>query len=283
MTAPMDDRQKRAVIAVVSIFAGGIALIVLLIVLSSGGDDTKSVNTASDRTTTTSTSTTTSTLPPTTTTFAPLTVPPTAPPPTAAPTPTVIVIPPSAPATAPATAPPTAAPTAPPTTAPTTTTTQPSPSKQLASAIETALNGGVPPDSGTPKRVKVTIPDEPSERIKVEWDLDDTLTPAEQAVKAREEALVILAAIRDANLPGEQEIRILGFVVPDPDTDPGDTLRVIKLIYERATLDGPDFPTYENVFETPPALDAEINLDYVPLAPPTTSTSSTSSTTTTTT
>lgn len=270
----MDDRQKRAVIAVVSIFAGGIALIVLLIVLSSGGDDTKSVNTASDRTTTTSSSTTTtSTLPPTTTTFAPLTVPPTAPPP---PAPTVIVIPPTAAPTTAATVPPTTTPTA-----PTTTTTTPSPSQQLAATIETALNGGVPPDPGAPKRVKVTIPanpDNPDKRIDVDWDLDPTLTPVEQAAKAREEALLILAAVRDANLPGEQEIRVRGFV-PDPD-DPEDRLRVVRLIYERATIDGAGFPTYENVFEEPPALVAEIDILYVPPAPPTTSTSSTTTTTT---
>lgn len=285
MTAPMDDRQKRAVIAVVSIFAGGIALIVLLIVLASGGDDTKSVKTASDRTTTSSSSTLpTTTLPPTTTTFVPLTVPPTAapPPPTAAP-PTVIVIPPTAAPTAPTT--PTTA--TPPSTAPTTTTTSPSPSKQLATAIETALNGGVPPDPGDPKRVKVTIPanpDNPDKKVEVDWDLpaDFPLDPAdwtdEQFTQVRVEALTILATIRDANLPGDQEIRVRGFV-PDPD-DEDLTLRIVRIIYARATIDGVDFPTYENVFDVPPAITAEVDPDYVPSPPPTTTSSSTTTTTT---
>ncbi len=273
VTAPMDDRQKRAVIAVVSIFAGGVALIVLLIVLSSGGDDTKSVNTASDRTTTTSTSTTTTTLPPTTTTFAPLTVPPTAPPPpTVAPTPTVIVIPPTAAPTTAATVAPTTS-----STAPTTTTTAPSPSKKLAAEIETALNGGVPPDPGTPKRVKVTVPpnpDNPDKRIDIDWDLDPAL-PADpstwtdaQSTLARQEAVTILAAIRDAHLPGTQEIRVRGFV-PDPD-DPNATIRVVRIIYARATIDGADFPTIHTVFDTPPAL--EVGPPPPPVVPSTTTT-----------
>jgi len=249
----MDDRQKRAVIAVVSIFAGGIALIVLLIVLASGGDDTKSVKTASDRTTTTSSSTTTSTtLPPVTTTLAPPTVPPT-PPPTVAPPPTVVVIPPTAAPTTPSTDATTTS------TAPTTTTTLPSPSKQLAAEIETALNGGIPPDPGAPKRVKVTIPpnpDNPDKKVEVDWDLpaDFPLDPAdwtdEEFAAVRQEALTILATIRDANLPGDQEIRVRGFV-PDPD-DEDLTLRIVRIIYARATIDGIDFPTYENVFDVPP-------------------------------
>ena len=274
----MDDRQKRAVIAVVSIFAGGIALIVLLIVLASGGDDTKSVKTASDRTTTTSSSTLpTTTLPPTTTTLVPPTAPP--PPPTVAP-PTVIVNPPTAAPTTPTTA-------TPPSTAPTTTTTSPSPSKQLATAIETALNGGVPPDPDDPKRVRVTIPanpDNPDKKVEVDWDLpaDFPLDPAawtdEQFAAVRQEALTILATVRDANLPGEQEIKVRGFVRDPKDEDL--TLRIVRIIYARATIDGVDFPTYENVFDVPPAITADVDPAYVPPAPPTTTSSSTTTTTT---
>ena len=238
MAAPMDDRQKRAVIAVVSIFVGGIALIVLLIVISSGGDDTKSVNTAADRTTTSSTSTTTTTLPATTTTFAPITVPPTAAP---TPPPTVIVIPPTSPPTSPPTAP--ASTTSSPSTtstSTTTTTTQPPEIVDLQNALEIILNGGVAPDPGTPPRVAVDS--EPGIRVRVTWALDPALDDAAQKVAARQEAFDILGAIQAAALSGSDKI-VLRATLPDPDT--GQPHRVVRLVFERATLDAIDFTTLD--------------------------------------
>ncbi len=238
MTAPMDDRQKRAVIAVVSIFAGGIALIVLLIVLA-GGDDTKSVDTASDRTTTTSTSTTT--LPPTTTTLAPPTLPPTAPPttpPTASPT--VIVIPPTAPPTTASTSAPTSSTSSTSSTSPTTTTTQPAAIVDLQNALEVLLNGGVAPDPGTPPRVAVDL--DPTVRLRVTWALDPTLDAEAQKLAVRQEAFDILEAIQAAALAGDEKI-VLRATLPDPDT--GEPRRVVRLEFERATLDGIDFDTID--------------------------------------
>ncbi len=274
----MDPELKRALTIGGAAIAGVLVLVGIAFAVSSGnnGDETTSVkvpdrtSTSSSSTSSTSTSTSTTTLP-----LPPVTVPPTAPPTSP---PTVIVIPPTTPPTSPPTTPPTVAPTTSPSTttstthpggSTTTSTTRPEGEAELNTALETALNGGVAPDPGTPERVQLKfVPDDAGERVRVTWKLDDTLTTEEQRVQARLDAFTLLQVIQAANLPGDGPV-VLRATLPDPDT--GEPNRVIRLVYERDTLAGIDFTTIDPLTIFTLADDSEIDSSLAP-TPTTTST-----------
>jgi hypothetical protein len=278
-------RQQRAALIVGGAAVGGLAIIGLAIALTSGdGDDSSSIDTR--RTSTTSSSTTSSSSTSTSTTTL-LTLPPTIP--TTTP-PTTAFFPTTAPPPAPTTAPPTNPPTNPPTTQPTTTTTAPSPQKQLANDIATALNGGTPPAPGQSRVTSVHIgdPDDPDDLTRVRWKLIDTLTPEEQEVQARLDAWNVLKTVKDTNLEGTNDVIIRG-TIPNPSPPPATDV-VVTLGLSRQSLDAIDFTTFPpaQIFDlplcdddpTPPCLNVlDVDTDVVP---PSTSTSSSSSTTSTT-
>ena len=144
----------------------------------------------------------------------------------------------------------------------------------LNDALELALNGGVLPAPGTPTRVTVRfVPDDGGDRVRVTWKLDEKLTTNEQRVRARLEAFTLLRVIQAANPPGDGPV-VLRATLPDPDT--GDPHRVIRLVYERDTLDGINFKTIDPLTIFTLADDSDIDLD---LAPTPVTTSSTTSTT----
>jgi len=144
----------------------------------------------------------------------------------------------------------------------------------LNDALELALNGGVLPAPGTPARVTVRfVPDDGGDRVRVTWKLDEKLTTNEQRVRARLEAFTLLRVIQAANPPGDGPV-VLRATLPDPDT--GDPHRVIRLVYERDTLDGINFKTIDPLTIFTLADDSDIDLD---LAPTPVTTSSTTSTT----
>jgi hypothetical protein len=144
----------------------------------------------------------------------------------------------------------------------------------LNDALELALNGGVLPAPGTPARVTARfVPDDGGDRVRVTWKLDEKLTTNEQRVRARLEAFTLLRVIQAANPPGDGPV-VLRATLPDPDT--GDPHRVIRLVYERDTLDGINFKTIDPLTIFTLADDSDIDLD---LAPTPVTTSSTTSTT----
>lgn len=273
-------RQQRAAMIVGGAAVGGLAIIGLAIALSSGGgDDENAIDTR--RTTTTSSSTTSSSTTSSSTTTTLITLPP-----TFATTPTTIVLPTLPPPTSPPTAPPTSPPTSPPTAAPTTTTTL-SPQKQLSNAIATALNGGVAPDPGQSRLTSVHIPDpdDPDDQTRVRWKLIDTppLTDPEQEAQSRQDAFYVLKAIKDANLPGANDIVIRGTLPNSPD----EPKVIVRVALTRADLDAIDFTTrdpltildYPDCDSESPQPSPCVTLNP-PLAPPTTTTSSSTTTTT---
>ena len=255
---PPESRQRRAMVAVVAMFAGGITLILLLVLLTTDdGPNTRAVDTASDRTTSTS-----SRRIPVPTSFSPATFPPVSAqtaPPAKQPPPTVIVIPPTEPPTtqpppkkakkqpknpAPATQPPATQPpaTQPPTTQlPTTTnTTRPPALVALEEALETALNGGITPDPTMPARVAVATTS--AGRVRITWSLDPTLETPAQKTTARQEAYDLLTGIQSADLPGTGDV-ILRATLPAPDADA--PRRVVRLVFQRTTLDEIDLTTVD--------------------------------------
>jgi hypothetical protein len=127
----------------------------------------------------------------------------------------------------------------------------------------------VAPAPGTPSRVTVRfVPDPGGDRVRVTWKLDETLTTDQQRVQARLDAFALLRAIQAANPPGDGPV-VLRATLPDPDT--GEPDRVIRLVYERDTLDGIDFTTIDPLTIFTLADDSDIDPDLAP-TPTTTST-----------
>ena len=158
----------------------------------------------------------------------------------------------------------------------TSTTRPPTVAEQLQTLLEATLLGEAdPPPPGTPPRVRVTY--DVDELVRVSWDLDDTLSTTAQRYAAREEATALLRVIQGFAEIGEEPV-VLRALLPDPDT--GDPSRVVRLLFERDTLDALDFSTLDplTIFER--ADEADIDPALAPTPPPTTSTSSTTTTTT---
>jgi len=262
--------QQRSLAILGGVFGGGLLIAFLAVSLISGDDDkNRRVAIDADQPST-STSSTTLTLPPTlpSTTFATIPLQPGPPvtPGTISPG-TVIVTPTSPPPTSGTTSPP-------PTTG---TTSPPTIADQLEPLLEEALLGGEEPDPDADPRVRVFYDAEDEEFVRVSWDLDDSLSEEEQKYAAREEATVLLRAIKEFSGLDDERIILRAFL-PDPD-DPDDTIRVVRLEFERATLDGIDFDTVDplTIFELADESDIDPSLEPAP-----SSTTSTSSTTTTT-
>jgi hypothetical protein len=169
--------------------------------------------------------------------------------------------------------------TAPPTTGATTSTTKaPTPAQQLALTLDTALNGGQP---DPPARVTVK-PLGSNKTLDVTWALDATLSPDEQGVQAREDALVLMQTIQASNPPSNDSMRLKA-TLPKPGQD-----RVILLVIDRSQFDAFDFATFDpdttDIFTLPfvaPQPPSAINETYVPdpYPPPTTTTDGTTTTT----
>ncbi|MSO79541.1 MAG: hypothetical protein EXQ79_08025 [Acidimicrobiia bacterium] len=264
--------QQRTMAILGGVFVGGVIIAVLIVSLVNGGDPKHAVDIDPNQPST-STSTSTTTLPLLTTTFPPITVPPVPPPTTPTPTTattitpgTTIVIPP--PTTTPTTAPP------PTSTAPTTPTTkQLSVAGELDALLENVLLGGVPPDDpDAPGLVRVVV----RAQVRVTWSLDETLSADEQRVEARLEAAAILQAIQSYARLEDQTI-VLRATLPDPGT--GDPTRVLRLVFQRDTLDAIDFATIDPLTIFDLADDSDID----PILEPSPATTTTSSSTTTTT
>jgi hypothetical protein len=261
--------QQRSLAILGGVFGGGLLIAFLAVSLISG-DDPKDRRVAIDPDQpSTSTSTTTLTLPPTLpTTLATIPVPPNPPVTPGTITPgTVIVTPTSPPATTGTTG-------APPSTTP--TTNAPTAAEQLQAVLEDALLGGEEPDPDADPRVRV-VHDEEDNEVRVSWDLDATLDEDEQKYAAREEATVLLRAIKEFSGFDDEVIVVRAFL-PDPDPPPP-RMRVVRLEFERATLDAIDFDTVDplTIFELADEKDIDSSLEPAP--PPTTSTSSTTTTT----
>ena len=100
-------------------------------------------------------------------------------------------------------------------------------------------------------------------------------------IRARlpEADIVYVAALGHPYGDNDERV-ILRANLPDPD-DPGETIRVVRLEFERATLDGIDFTTVDplTIFEL--ADDAVVDDSLEPPPPATTTTSSSTTTTTT--
>jgi hypothetical protein len=264
----MPRSQQRALAIFLAVIGGG--LVIVLLALSLGGEDseqTRRIEIPPSRATSTSTSSSTvPTSTTTTTTLAVLAVPTTTALPPITPG-TAIVVNPTTPPGPPATS-------APPVTAPTTTTTRPpTPAEELEALLETALGGGIPP-TGTDPRVNVEFRVS-DERVRVTWSLDPLLDVEAQRAAARLEAVALLRIIQGfAGLEGERVV--LRATLPDPDT--GDPARVVRLVFERATLDSLDFSTLDafTVFEL--ADESTIDPALAPAPPPTTTTSTTTTT-----
>jgi hypothetical protein len=268
--------QQRSMAILGGVFGGGLLITFLLVSLVSGGDDDKRrVSIGPNEPTSTSTTTT---VPPTvataTTTLPPPTLPVTNPTTPNTVTPGTVAVVTTSP---PATSPPSPGTTKPPTT---TTTVKPkTTAEQLEESLEAALQGdGEPPPPGTPPRVTVSIDEEDNE-VRVRWRLDESLSAEEQQYQSRYEATLMLAIMKDFDGLDDAAIELRGTVSDEP--PPGNRKRLVYVRYERATLDGIDFGTFDplTVFETPPADDADIDDSLEPTPPATTTTSSTTTTT----
>jgi hypothetical protein len=278
--------QQRSMAILGGVFGGGLLITFLLVSLVSGGDDDdRRVSIGPNRPTSTSTS---STLPPTL-----ATVTTTLPPPTLAPitnpttpntiTPGTVAVVTTAP---PATSPPSPGTTKPPNNPTTSTTAKPKTTEEkLEEALEEALLGG-PPPQGTPPRVRVTIDDgdeqdEQDDEVRVRWDLDASLSDEEQWYQARLEAARMLEVIQGFDGLEDEAIELRGFIDDPLPGMPDNQTRLAYVRYERATLDGIDFGSFDplTVFDKPPADESDVDppLDTAP--PPTTTTSSTTTTT----
>gem|GEM_PF-5281445 len=112
------------------------------------------------------------------------------------------------------------------------------------------------------------IPADGGERVRVTWKLDKKLTTKEQRVQARLDAFTLLKTIQAVKPPGDGPV-VLRATLPDPDT--GDPVRVIRLVYERATLDAIKFKTIDPLTIFTLADDSNIDSDLAS-TPTTTST-----------
>jgi hypothetical protein len=256
--------QQRALAILAGVFGGGLLIAFLAVSLISGDDNKeKKISVGPNQPSTSTSSSTLLTLPTLPSTTQATTPQPPVTPSTGVTPGTIIVVPTSPPPT-----------TA--TTAPTTSTTHPpTVAEELETLLEETLLGGEePPPPGTPPRVRVTY--NADDFVRVSWNLDETLSDEEQRYAAREEATALLRVIQGYDRIGDERI-ILRALLPDPDT--GDPHRVVRLVFERATLDAIDFTTVDplTIFEL--ADDADIDPALEPAPPPTTSTSSTTSTT----
>jgi hypothetical protein len=147
-------------------------------------------------------------------------------------------------------------------------------------SLDTALNGGQP---DPPARVTVK-PLGSNKTLDVTWALDATLSPDEQGIQAREDALVLMQTIQAADPPSNDKMRLKA-TLPKPGND-----RVILLVIDRSQFDAFDFDTFDpdttDIFTLPfvaPQPPSDINEDYVPDPyPPSSTTSSSTSTTATT-
>jgi hypothetical protein len=262
--------QQRSLAILGGVFGGGLLIAFLAVSLISG-DDNKDRRVAIDPDQpSTSTSTTTLTLPPTLpTTLATVPVPPNPPVTPGTITPGTVIVTPTSP-------PPTSGTTSPPPTSG--TTSPPTVADQLEAVLEDALLGGEEPDPGADPRVRVFYDTADEEFVRVSWDLDPTLSEDEQKYAAREEATVLLRAIKAFSGLDDERVILRAFV-PDPDDPPDGTIRVVRLEFERATLDAIDFDTVDplTIFELADEKDIDSSLEPAP--PPTTSTSSTTTTT----
>jgi hypothetical protein len=264
--------QQRSMAILGGVFGGGLLITFLLVSLVSGGDDKRDVSIGPDRTSTSSSSTSSSTLPPTTITTLPVTNPTI--PITQGTTATTVFVPGTVKIVT------TTAPKPPPTTAPkpTTTTTKPkTKAQQLEEELEAALFGGPPPD-GTPSRVRVVIR-ESDGQVVVTWKLDDSLSSDDQKYQARYDATNMLKVIQGFTGVEDDDVIIRGTISDPLPALPNHRKRVVRLVYERPTLDGIDFTTFDplTVFDSPPADDADIDDSLNPT--PTATTSTTTSTT----
>ncbi len=272
--------QQRSLAILAGVFGGGLLIAFLAVTVFSGGDDQRKIAIGPNQP---STSTSASSTPPTTTissTLPPTTAVPvsTSVTPATRPVPTTVII-----------VPPTGAPTptgAPAPTGTTGTTSPPTPSttqpptigEQLETLLEATLLGDAePPPPDTPPRVRVTY--EAGELLRVSWDLDETLSALQQRYAARNEATALLRAIQDFDGLGDEPITLRA-LLPDPD-DPDQPLRVVRLVFERDTLDAIDFDTLDPLTIFDLADESEIDPDLEPSPPPTTSTSTSSTTSTT--
>lgn len=254
-----------------SVVVAVLAIVGILLALSGGddGEETRRVETPLTRASTTSTSfrlPLTTTTPPTVA----LTVPPTsATPPTQITPGSVAIVPGPAPAPAPAPAP-TPAPADVPAPSTTTTTKPKTVPEELAEMLETELAGGTAPVPGSERGVVIEY--ESDERVRVTWPLDETRTGEDLRIAARVEATAILRVIQGYDRLADERV-VLRATLPDADGFPE---RVLRLLFERATLDAIDFTTIDplTIFEL--ADEAEIE----PILLPTPTTTSTSTTTT---
>jgi hypothetical protein len=114
----------------------------------------------------------------------------------------------------------------------------------------------------------------------VTWALDATLSPDEQGIQAREDALVLMQAIQAADPPSNDNMRLKA-TIPKPGND-----RVILLAIDRSQFDTFDFATFDpdttDIFTLPFVENSDINETYVPNPYPPTTTTTTDETTTTT-
>lgn len=261
----MDRDQRRSALIAGGVVTGVLVLLVVGITLS-GGDHGKTTSVEIEHSSSTSSSSTTTPTVLTTTTLVQPLLPPVAP--RTIPPGVVIVVPTSAPS-----APPPVAPTAPrttPPTPPTTSTTRPHEIVTLETKLEAVLNGGTQPDAGSPKRVRVVAP--PAAPIQVTWTLDPTLSTTAQKTAVRAEAFSLLEAIQSAHLSGQEPI-VLRATLPDPAT--GTPKRVVRLRFERATLETIDFATTDpqRIFSLANQRQVDPSLKVV--GPPTTTTTAT--------
>ena len=91
-------------------------------------------------------------------------------------------------------------------------------------------------------------------------------------MQSRVEAFTLLETLQGANLAPDFDPVVLRATLPDPDT--GEPLRVIRLVYSRATLDAIDFDTIDPLTIFTLANPAEIDDSLAP-TPTTSSTTST--------
>lgn len=258
--------QQRSLAILAGVFGGGLLIAFLAVTLLGGDDESDRDISIGPNPTTTSTR---ATIPPTTITLPVTTLAPIPPP---APTPTSPAVTPGTIVQVPTTGggPPTTSPTTPTTTP--TTTAPPSVSEELGALLEGVLLGSAEPPPDPPSRVDVTYNED--DVVRVTWALDDTLTEEEQRYAAREEAFALLRAIQGFDRLGDEQV-VLRATLPDPDT--GDPSRVVRLVFERDTLDALDFDTLDVLTIFDVADIAEIDPALEPTPPPTTSTTSTTS------
>ena len=119
--------------------------------------------------------------------------------------------------------------------------------------------------------------------LDVTWALDATLSPDEQGIQAREDALVLLQTIQADNPPSNDDMRLKA-TIPKPGR-----IASILLVIDRSQFDQFDFATFDpdttDIFTLPfvaPQPPSAINENYVPDPYPPTTTTTTDGTTTTT-